>query len=539
MAVPGPSATLAAEAGPPPWSWAVVQGPPGMCPMRCQGDLAADPGACGNAASRAAVGGTRCGWEQAEVQLDKWLPCSSGQKPLADTKTRLGRLGVSLQLGVPVNTLPLVQLCQQAGHQRAGTGCCGSGGALGPLCLPAAPLWGPAVLGGGGGLLMQWQAVVGWEHPWCKELVGMGALPRAQPGWPPPAPVYSVRHLCERVRSAYEAGHVFSFSPDNDSRRRWAVSGHAHLLCRAALPQAQTQPQRLRQSWPHRGTWPLGPCSTRPSAPRLRPQPTLGASWHGPRRPLCLRLCFTWHSLSWPRLPSWPGAGGSTAPDLAPGLSQWLSLLCGPFLSPGLSQAGSSAPRWEVGPPRTMAPCASRPSHWLPWLPTPALFLVIWLDPISPLLVQAGYQGPGRLPGPGAAVRCGQQDRQPLPHHKRDWAEASLGPRTLSNVVPSEQCKHPAAPGCAAAPRTLGSRAGRTPGDCCQSICKLCAPQWGWGLGAPTPGFMQLPSAVNAVTSPRFPLVSSRSWAGFGCPHFRCFFSSWRASGSDASLKRE
>lgn len=436
MAVPGPSANLAAEAGPPsPWSWAVVQGPPGMCPMRCQGDLAAAPGACGNAASRAAVGGTRCGWVQAEVQLDKWLPCSSRQKPLADTKTCLGHLGVSLQLGVPVNTLPLGQLCRQAGHQRAGTGCASQLPCFGDqLCLGRGPV--DAVAG------------CGWVGaPLVQRAGGDGGPPESPARLAPPAPVYSIRHLCERVRSAYEAGHVFSFSPDNDSRRRWAVSGHAHLLCGAALPQARTHPQRFGQSWPHQGTWPLGPCSTRPSAPRVRPQPTLGASWHGPRRPLCLRLCFTWHSLSWPRSPSWPGAGGSTAPVLAPGLSQWLSLLCGPFLSPGLSQAGSSAPRWEAGPPRTMAPCASRPSHWLPCLPTPALFLAIWLDPISPLLVQAGYQGPGRLPGPGAAARCGQQDRQPLPHHKHDWAEASLGPWTLSSAVPSERCKRSAAPG--------------------------------------------------------------------------------------------
>lgn len=52
----------------------------------------------------------------------------------------------------------------------------------------------------------------------------------------------------------------------------------------------------------------------------------------------------TWlGSLSWPRSPSQPSAGSSTAPVMATGLCQWLSLLPGPFLSSGLKHSWAPA----------------------------------------------------------------------------------------------------------------------------------------------------------------------------------------------------
>lgn len=168
---------------------------------------------------------------------------------------------------------------------------------------------------------------------------------------------------------------------------------------------------------------------------------------------------------------SWPQATSATLPSPAPRLAQpplaslallapgrWLRSTClgpvalpvavpvpgpavGLLLVPWALPGGVLCIRWEVGPPHTMSPCTPRPSCQLSCLPAlaPAPFPAIWQDPILLPLVQAGYRGPGRLPGSGAAVRCGQQDRQPLPPHKQDQAVASLGPQTLSPAVPSEQ----------------------------------------------------------------------------------------------------
>ena len=204
-------------------------------------------------------------------------------------------------------------------------------------------------------------------EPMVQRAGGDGALPKAQPGWPPPPPFTVSDTSASRVGSAYEAGHVFSFSPDNDSRWRWAASRRAHLLCRAALPQARTRPQRCGQSWP----WPLHVASgyvqhpaqgTRGVFPaHAGCQLAMGHIGH------CLRLRVAWHRLSWPRSPSWPGAGGSTAPVLALGLSQWLSqwlsLPCGPFLSPGLTLLGSGASLYRVPLHPQTIPLAALPAH--------------------------------------------------------------------------------------------------------------------------------------------------------------------------------
>lgn len=262
---------------------------------------------------------------------------------------------------------------------------------------------------------------------------------------------------------------MFSFSPDNDSRQCWAVSGRAHP-CRAALPRARTRPQSRRQSWPQ----PMHVASGAMQHPGCIPSPCQVPAGHRPHWPLCL---------------SSPGLARPPDPGLvAPQHLSWSQSCAGgcphgfpcrvaplvPWAQPGgelCTLLGSGASPYRVPlHSQTIPPAA------LPACPCPALFLAIWQDPISPLLVQAGYQGPGRLPGPGAAVWCGQQDCQPLSCHKQDQAAASLGPQYPQPCGALRAAQLPPAAGRAAVPSALGSQAGRTSGDCCRSICKPRAP---------------------------------------------------------------
>lgn len=81
---------------------------------------------------------------------------------------------------------------------------------------------------------------------------GRGPFQEPSQAAPPPPPLFTVSGTSvSRARSA--AGHVFSFSPDSDSRRRGAASGRAHLLCGQLCPEERARPQRRGQSW----LWPL------------------------------------------------------------------------------------------------------------------------------------------------------------------------------------------------------------------------------------------------------------------------------------------
>lgn len=197
-----------------------------------------------------------------------------------------------------------------------------------PQCCPAV------------GRLLRWPGC-GWVgEPRAGRAGGDGTLPRDLPGWLRPPPLFTLSGTSvSQARSVCEAGHVFSFSPDNDSGRRWAASRCAQLC-----PGHSRVPGAAGAAGPGPCTWPLG-------QPGHVPSPGRAPAGHGPCQPPGLCLCFAWHSLSRPRLPSWPGAGSSAAPVLAPGLSLSLSLLCGSSWSPGLSHVGSSAPHWKWGLP--------------------------------------------------------------------------------------------------------------------------------------------------------------------------------------------
>lgn len=172
--------------------------------------------------------------------------------------------------------------------------------------------------------------------PWyCSNWAGTSwwgwGPPRSSAWLCPPRPCLQCPAPQSRASSTAGAGHVFSFSPDNDSAAGLERPRSLHCCPGHCLS------QRRRQSWPQPGHVAAG--AMRPSPGHWVP------TGHGPPWPLCLCLRFTWHGHSWPRSSSWPGAGGSAAPVWFLGLSAGQFLPCCPFLSAGLSQVRTSSPR--------------------------------------------------------------------------------------------------------------------------------------------------------------------------------------------------
>lgn len=198
-----------------------------------------------------------CGWEQGRSLASVCLVALGTSPPLTPMHVWAVWVPPCSRGSLPA---PLGSSASRQGFRLLGLATVVWGASFGPPCHPCLPrrclavgtgrAWGREGACSCGG-----RAAAGWEDPRCRELGRTGAHPRAQPGWPrpsvpsPPPPLFTVSGtLASRARSPYEAGHVFSFSPDNDSRWLGAVSRHAHLLCGAALPQARPRPQRRGQS---------------------------------------------------------------------------------------------------------------------------------------------------------------------------------------------------------------------------------------------------------------------------------------------------
>lgn len=96
---------------------------------------------------------------------------------------------------------------------------------------------------------------------------GDGALPRTQPGCSPP-PCLQCQHLCEPCRTPDMCFHLAQTMTRPVLACEW--------MCSSLDTDLSPVPP---QTW----LWPLhvaaAPCSTRPRAPRIHVQPTLGASW--------------------------------------------------------------------------------------------------------------------------------------------------------------------------------------------------------------------------------------------------------------------
>lgn len=161
-----------------------------------------------------------------------------------------------------------------------------------------------------------------------------GALPRTQPGCSP-HPCLQCQHLREPCRTRTRPDMCFHLAQTMTrpmlgcERMRLSLDVDLSPVPRADLALAPARGLGIVQH-PAKGTQDAFAAHTGCQL----------ATVHDSHSTI---TCASLGSLSWPHSPSWPSTGSSTAPVMAPGLCQWLSLLPGPFSSSGLKHPWAPA----------------------------------------------------------------------------------------------------------------------------------------------------------------------------------------------------